>query len=112
MIKAFKSELERPISRVTVEQTGPISMALQCRHCAEPLCAYSCLTGALVRKGGVVEHNPDKCIGCWTCVAVCPYGALKVDVKAKKVSGKCDLCPHLDTPACVANCPNEALVYE
>jgi anaerobic carbon-monoxide dehydrogenase iron sulfur subunit len=26
------------------------------------------------------------------------------------VVGKCDLCPDLDTPACVANCPNEALI--
>jgi CRISPR-associated protein Cas1 len=26
------------------------------------------------------------------------------------VVGKCDLCPDLDVPACVANCPNEALV--
>jgi carbon-monoxide dehydrogenase iron sulfur subunit len=24
---------------------------------------------------------------------------------------KCDLCPGLEVPACVANCPNEALVF-
>jgi len=28
----------------------------------------------------------------------------------KKVVAKCDLCPGLEVPACVANCPNEALV--
>ena len=29
-----------------------------------------------------------------------------------KVVAKCDFCPDLEVPACVANCPNEALVLE
>jgi carbon-monoxide dehydrogenase iron sulfur subunit len=112
IVKAFKRERPRATSRVRVERQGHISFALQCRHCPEPLCAYSCLTGALSKRGPIVEHDESRCIGCWTCVAVCPYGALKVDLSAGKVQGKCDLCPGLDTPACVNNCPNEALVYE
>lgn len=112
LLKAFKSQRPRHTSRVRVEESGFLSFALQCRHCPEPLCAYSCLTGALTKKGSTVHHDPDRCIGCWTCVAVCPYGALKVDAAQHRVHGKCDLCPDLDEPACVANCPNEALVYE
>jgi carbon-monoxide dehydrogenase iron sulfur subunit len=27
----------------------------------------------------------------------------------RKVSAKCDLCPGRETPACVENCPNDAL---
>ena len=42
---------------------------------------------------------------------VCPYGAIKPDAEGKVVA-KCDLCPNLEVPACVANCPNEALIYE
>jgi len=42
---------------------------------------------------------------------VCPYGAIKMDLE-RKVAVKCDLCAGLDVPACVANCPNEALVYK
>ena len=60
---------------------------------------------------GLVTHNKDKCIGCWTCVMFCPYGALKMDVSGKVVA-KCDLCQELDTPVCVANCPNRALTVK
>ena len=46
-----------------------------------------------------------------TCVMVCPYSAIKIDLE-QNVVVKCDLCQGLDIPTCVANCPNEALVYQ
>jgi len=52
----------------------------------------------------------EKCIGCWTCIVACPYGVLIRDLNNKTVI-KCDLCPGREIPACVVNCPNEALVY-
>jgi carbon-monoxide dehydrogenase iron sulfur subunit len=63
-------------------------------------------------ESGLVVHDKDKCIGCWTCIMVCPYGAISMDVSGSGVVAKCDLCQTLDIPACVANCPNEALVFE
>jgi carbon-monoxide dehydrogenase iron sulfur subunit len=42
---------------------------------------------------------------------VCPFGALTVSDE-QKTPLKCDFCPELDMPACVANCPNEALTLE
>ena len=112
MVKAFKIETPRPLPRLHVEQQGPLSFALGCRHCDEPLCLYSCLTGALSKDAetGIVSLDKEKCIGCWTCVMACPYGAVVPDMTSKKAS-KCDLCSHLDVPACVANCPNEALLW-
>jgi carbon-monoxide dehydrogenase iron sulfur subunit len=65
----------------------------------------------LDKETGLVVHDAEKCIGCWTCIMVCPYGAIKPDTLSKIVV-KCDLCPNLEVPACVANCPNEALVCE
>jgi carbon-monoxide dehydrogenase iron sulfur subunit len=59
---------------------------------------------------GEVSHNKDKCMGCWTCVMVCPYGAIKMD-KENRVVAKCDLCQGQKEPACVANCPNQALLF-
>ncbi len=59
---------------------------------------------------GAVTNDAERCIGCWTCILVCPYGAVKRG--EGHVAGKCDLCPDLETPACVANCPNEALIME
>jgi carbon-monoxide dehydrogenase iron sulfur subunit len=48
-------------------------------------------------------------MGCWTCILACPHGAITRD-RGKKVVAKCDFCPGRDEPACVANCPNEALM--
>jgi carbon-monoxide dehydrogenase iron sulfur subunit len=87
-------------------------VAVQCRHCPEPLCVYACLTGAMQQDplSGNVSLDPERCIGCWTCILACPYGAIRRDLE-RGVAAKCDLCPDLEVPACVVNCPNEALVF-
>ncbi len=110
MIKAFKKETPRPSPRIRVERVGEVSLSIRCRHCDEPWCVYSCLTGAMRKDpvSGVVGVDTAKCIGCWTCVIACPYAAITRDVS--KIVAKCDLCPGLDIPVCVANCPNEALL--
>ena len=112
IIKAHNVEHPKPISRVRRDISKPVSFAIQCRHCDDAPCVTACLTGAMTKdpKTGEVSHNKDKCIGCWTCVMVCPYGAIKMD-KQNRVVAKCDLCQGEKEPACVANCPNEALVF-
>ncbi|PIU63889.1 MAG: 4Fe-4S ferredoxin [Armatimonadetes bacterium CG07_land_8_20_14_0_80_40_9] len=114
IIKAFKEEYPRPLSRVLVEERGPLSFALQCRHCDDAPCVSACITGAMQRdeKTGAIINDPDRCIGCWTCIMVCPYGAILRDEEGKKIASKCDLCPDEEIPVCVLNCPNEALTYE
>lgn len=113
IIKAFKKEKGQVPPRVTVEQAGPVTFAVQCRHCDESPCVAACMTGALTRdpETGWVKHDPDKCVGCWMCVMTCPAGAIVRD-KYHHAAAKCDLCAALGEPACVANCPNEALVVE
>jgi carbon-monoxide dehydrogenase iron sulfur subunit len=113
IIKAYNKEKPRPISRVRLEVQKPISFAIQCKHCEDAQCVTACLSGAMKKdkKTGLVTHDSEKCIGCWTCIMVCPYGAIKIDSLGKVVS-KCDLCADLEVPACVTNCPNQALVYE
>jgi len=110
-IKAYNSERPKPLSRIRREIQKPVSFAIQCRHCQDAPCVVSCLTGAMAKdlKTGEVKHNKDKCMGCWTCIMVCPYGAIKMD-KENRVVVKCDLCQDLPMPACVANCPQQALV--
>ena len=113
IVKAYNKENPRPISRVRLEVNKPISFAIQCRQCEDAPCVTACLSGAMTKdeETGLVTHNKEKCMGCWTCVMVCPYGALRMDVSGKVVA-KCDLCQELDTPACVANCPNNALTIK
>ncbi len=110
ILKAFQREEPRAVPRIHVERRDDLSLPVQCQHCAEPLCVYSCLSGALWRdpESGLVHLDARKCMGCWTCVMACPYGAITPDVE-RGVAAKCDLCPERAVPACVAGCPNEAL---
>ncbi len=100
--------------RIKVAQNRPLSMAIQCHHCTDPACVNACLAGAMYKDEvtGYVVHDRVKCTGCLTCLATCPFRAVvyKGDVSSKP--WKCDFCSGLDVPACVVNCPNEALVLE
>ena len=111
ILKAFKGHYPKPTSAIVFEEKGPISFALQCRHCEEPMCVEACITGAmhLDEATGYILHDRDKCVGCWMCIMVCPFGAIKPNAGEKVVASKCDLCIEAEYPACVANCPNEAI---
>ncbi len=113
LIKAFK-EYPQPQSMIRLEVLRPISFTVQCRHCEDPLCIDACLSGALSidESTGTVLSDETKCIGCWSCIMVCPIGALIADFNHRKVIAKCDMCISEGEPICVTNCPNEALVFE
>jgi len=109
IIKAFKQEKPRPIAMIRVQEDIPISFGAQCRHCPEPICVFSCISGALyIDENGIVLHNSKKCVGCWTCILVCPYGAIMRN-EDEKTALKCDFCMEQGTPSCVEHCPNEGL---
>lgn len=55
-----------------------------------------------------VMVNQDKCIGCRSCVAVCPFGAMGFNVIDRK-NFKCDLCD--GDPQCVRFCDVKAVEY-
>jgi carbon-monoxide dehydrogenase iron sulfur subunit len=111
IIRAFREESPRPISRIKVEEQQPISFGLQCRFCDEPLCVASCLTGAMhLDEEGLPTHEPDRCKGCGTCILFCPFGSIQMDRERGHVVAKCDMCAEEGEPACVANCPNGALI--
>jgi carbon-monoxide dehydrogenase iron sulfur subunit len=51
-------------------------------------------------------------VGCYTCILVCPYGAISHNEEG--AVQKCELCLEnsCGSPACVQGCPNRAIVYE
>jgi carbon-monoxide dehydrogenase iron sulfur subunit len=112
LIKAHNKETPRPISRLRVDEKGVVSLSVRCQHCADAPCLRACLTGALSRDPltNLIEVDEERCIGCGTCSLACPLGVPRLD-PARKVMVKCDLCQGEEIPVCVANCPNEALVY-
>ena len=111
IIKAHKKE--SVVERICVETGGKVNFALQCRHCEDPACVRVCITGAMSKdpETGIVTNDLERCVGCWTCILACPYGAIVRDEGKRKVAAKCDFCAELGEPECVKHCPNNALIY-
>ena len=117
-LKTYLFEKDTAHARIRVEGDANLSMAVNCRHCAHPKCVEGCISGAMTKDPltGVVTTDPARCVGCRTCVSMCPFGAVWVmNTATKPLAFKCDLCGDgagtPGTPSCVAACPNRALIY-
>jgi len=88
----------------------------QCMHCEDPGCLEACpAPGAIVQyANGIVDVNPDACIGCGYCKTGCPFDVPRFSEKTGKMS-KCTLCVDRVTvglePACVKACPTGCLQF-
>jgi len=88
----------------------------QCMHCEEPGCLEACpAPGAIVQyENGIVDVDPERCIGCGYCVSGCPFDVPRFHEKTGKMA-KCTLC--VDRvgvglePACVKACPTGCLHF-
>lgn len=92
---------------------------VQCMHCLDPACVSACIVGALEKlPNGPVAYDAWKCMGCRYCVVACPFQipAYEYDNALTPEVRKCTFCTerNLDegnVPACVKECPNEALTF-
>lgn len=87
---------------------------MRCNHCDDSPCTDVCPTTALwEREDGIVDFDPERCIGCKACMQGCPYDAIYIDPDTE-TAAKCNYCSHrVDTgrePACVTVCPEDAIV--
>lgn len=107
-----------PKTRIHVElideKGGPYrarALALQCRHCENAPCVQACISGGMSKDEdtGDVLIDPEKCVACWSCIMVCPFGAV-VRHEGLHRALKCDHCPDRETSACVEACPTHALI--
>ena len=81
-----------------------------CQQCEDAPCINVCPVKAISRDEDLqyVKVDYDICIGCRSCVAVCPFGAMSYNTKDKKVF-KCDLCD--GDPQCVRFCEVNAIEF-
>ena len=99
------------------EEGDEIYVKKQCMHCLQPACASACLTKAMLKtEDGPVLWREDKCMGCRFCMVSCPFDIPKFEYgSANPRIQKCVMCfsriREGEKPACVANCPNEALLF-
>jgi len=79
-----------------------------CMHCDEPVCAAVCPTEAISKDEttGLVTLNRLRCVGCRSCVHVCPLGAPWFHVE-EGVARKCDFCD--GEPLCARYCSPKAM---
>jgi len=87
-----------------------------CMHCADPGCLKACpAPGAIVQyQNGIVDVNPEACIGCKMCETGCPFDVPRYSTKTDKMA-KCTLCVDRVQvglePACVKSCPTGCLQF-
>jgi Fe-S-cluster-containing dehydrogenase component/formate-dependent nitrite reductase membrane component NrfD len=87
---------------------------MRCNQCTDAPCVEVCPVTALYkREDGIVDFDPERCIGCKACLNACPYDALYIDPQSE-TAAKCNFCAHrVDggmKPACEVVCPTEAII--
>ncbi len=104
-----------PQKRVFVEKSNIptiFGVPVQCRNCEDSPCITACMTGAMYKdERGITLCDEYRCVGCFMCVMVCPFGVIVKHREARRVV-KCDRCPDRTIPACVEACPTKALTFE
>ena len=110
-------ESHRTVVNAFNSTKGEVYVKKQCMHCNEPACTAACLTQAMYKtKEGAVIWRGDKCMGCRYCMVSCPFDIPKFEYhSANPKIEKCNMCfdrlSEGKIPACVENCPAEALIF-
>jgi len=116
-ILRLTNENRRTVVNAFNTTEGEITIKHQCMHCLEPSCVSACLTQAMYKTPeGPVIWRADKCMGCRYCMISCPFDAPKFEFHSPNPKiVKCDMCYQRTQqgllPACVENCPAEAILY-
>jgi len=119
--------------RLYLTRSEHLRVPVGCRHCEDAPCAAVCPNAAIRRTERGVLVDGERCVGCKTCMAACPFGAMEMAqlwkngkpltrrvpdpaapesfaVEPALLASKCDLCRERgEGPACVAACPAGAL---
>ncbi len=96
--------------RVVKWESEGLYIPMACQQCQDAPCMQGCPVGAITHnwEQNRVEVDYGLCIGCRTCVAVCPFGAMHFNTIDRKVI-KCDLCN--GDPQCVRFCEVKAVTF-
>ena len=96
--------------RVLKWEAEGLYIPMACQQCQDAPCMNVCPVKAISQDEatGRVVVDYDTCIGCRSCVSVCPFGAMSFNTIDRKVL-KCDLCD--GDPQCVRFCEVKAVDF-
>jgi Fe-S-cluster-containing dehydrogenase component/formate-dependent nitrite reductase membrane component NrfD len=102
------------IEQGTFPDTRRYFSVLRCNHCDDAPCVEACpVTSLYRREDGIVDFDPERCIGCKACMNACPYDALYIDPESE-TAAKCNFCAHRVEkglkPSCEIVCPTQAII--
>lgn len=86
-----------------------------CRNCHDAPCVAACMPGCRHKDEatGRVITDYERCVGCWMCVMVCPFGAIQRlpagPGRHHGIALKCDGCLDQSEAPCMAACRRKAL---
>lgn len=108
----------RRIRQINVtDPIGHAFVAMSCNHCDEPACVANCPVGAYTKQEdtGLVIQDHSICIGCRTCIEVCPFNA-PAYCEADSTTYKCDGCINRQkaglAPVCTLTCPSKNITMD
>jgi Fe-S-cluster-containing dehydrogenase component len=116
-VKREPNEHRRSVINAHATSAGEVYIKNQCMHCNQPACASACLTQAMHKtKEGPVIWRDQKCMGCRYCMVSCPFDVPKFQYDSPNPDiVKCNMCFERlekgELPACVSECPAEALQF-
>jgi carbon-monoxide dehydrogenase iron sulfur subunit len=92
------------------EEDELVFVSVNCQQCEDPYCAYVCPVNAIRRDPdtGALKIDHDRCVGCRSCMMICPFGAISYDPARAQVF-KCELCE--GDPWCTKVCASGALKF-
>lgn len=108
------------ITFTEVEKNGELGWHFgkkQCMHCIEPACVSNCPEEIITKTPeGPVLVDTKSCVGCGTCLEVCPFGVPRYELKVEDgVMAKCTLCADRvqngKQTSCATTCPTGAILF-
>ena len=102
------------VEKGTFPDTRRFFSVMRCNHCEDAPCTTICpVTALYTREDGIVDFDPNRCIGCKACIQGCPYDALYIDPNSN-TAAKCNFCTHRVEvglePPCAVVCPVHAII--
>jgi len=94
--------------RIDEFQEAKLCVPVLCQACEDSPCIRTCPMNARIKlHNGSIATDEDRCIGCRTCIYICPTGAPVENPLTQKLM-TCNRCGDDDeTPLCVRACEKQ-----